>query len=55
MSEEILQHEKQLSIRERVAIQLILMILKIVKPTSSTYDFDKEITKINEELKQPKE
>ena len=45
------QIDKALTVRERMTIQLLLLIVKIVKPFNWIHELDKALEEFNKEMK----
>ena len=47
---EIKQEEKELTKRELIALWVLFLVLKVVKPTAWTHEYSEELKKIRELL-----
>lgn len=49
-SKELEQHEKPLTVRERITIYMCFMIVKIVKPSTFSHEWDEIEKKVVDEM-----
>lgn len=50
MSKDIQQHEKPLTIREKITIYMCFLVMKIVKPMEYSHDVDESMNQVMNEI-----